>query len=52
MLDMFSDKLRAIRTFLDWIDNAKWWHFWNPGSGVKGGIFCGLIAFVILSIFI
>lgn len=52
MLDMFSDKLRSIRPFLNWIDNAKWWHFWNPGSGLKGGLFCGFIAFILLSIFI
>lgn len=34
--------------FIVWIDNAKWWHFWNPGSDYKGGIILGFIAGVIL----
>lgn len=26
---------------------ARWWHFWNPGSGLIGGVIAGalLVAF-------
>ncbi len=26
-----------------WIDNAKWYHIWNPGSGFAGGILVGAV---------
>ncbi len=29
------------------IDNAKWWHFWNPGSRYGGGIILGIIVGII-----
>lgn len=22
---------------------ARWWHFWNPGSGLGGGIICAML---------
>ena len=51
---MFGDKLKPIRPFLDkffnWTNNAKWWHFWNPGTGFSGGIICGVIAFILFYI--
>ena len=30
----------------DWMLNAKWYHFWNPGSGFVGGCITGLIIVV------
>lgn len=27
---------------------VKWWHFWNPGSGVIGGVITGLLIIFLL----
>ena len=35
--------------FTMWMQTAKWWHFWNPGSSFGGGCITGLI---IVAIFI
>ena len=48
---MFSDKLRPIRPFLDWMNNAGNWHFWNPGAGFKSGLFYGVLLFLLYTIF-
>jgi hypothetical protein len=34
-----------------WLDNAEWWHFWNPGSGFFGvALLMALVVIFILSI--
>jgi hypothetical protein len=33
---------------MQWVMNAKWWHFWNPGSRYGGGFITGLITGVIV----
>lgn len=32
----------------DWMNGAKWWHFWNPRAGFQGGLVPGLIIGLIL----
>jgi hypothetical protein len=34
---------RPIVALVRWIDDAKWYHIWNPGSGFLGGCICGAI---------
>ena len=36
------------RKFLVWFDNAKWYHFWNPGSGFFGGLIPGMAIMLFL----
>lgn len=32
-----------MNAILRWFETAKWWHFWNPGSGLPGGTIGGVI---------
>lgn len=39
------------RKYVSWVDSAKWWHFWNPGSSWAGGAILGLVFGIIVRVF-
>ncbi len=40
VLNLFYWLYHAMTARMDyyniWMVRAKWWHFWNPGSGIEG----------------
>lgn len=36
-----------IRGAVKWMQDAEWWHFWNPGSGVVGGVIASAVCYVL-----
>ena len=39
--------------FLNWFDNLEpqpWWKFWNPMSGIPGGLILGLVLSLIMAL--
>jgi hypothetical protein len=41
-----------LKEFCKWIDEAKWYHFWNPGTGFIGGCVLAVVVLLFINIFI
>jgi hypothetical protein len=41
-----------LKKFFKWLDKAKWYHFWNPGSGFAGGVAAAGVVLLFIKIFI